>query len=267
MPLAETMRPRSIGTSSSLAPGACARTKASKRARLVGRNVEEIERRRLGRQFGGELPAQIAVDLDHGDQQRDAEAERQHDGRRQRAGPVDIGDRHAQHGRARARRVAGERHQQRGDQPQRDEHAGGDADIDDGDAPVVGERDGERDQRDHRGGGQRDIDFARPARLRRHRVAEQRADRHVMGAAERPEREGERRQQPVDQRQHQFGRMQRRHDRQRNDRAEGPGDHERQHRAEHHADGAADRRQHQHLRQIDREHAPAAKRRAPSWWR
>jgi hypothetical protein len=31
MPLAETMRPRSIGTRSSVAPGACARTKPSKR--------------------------------------------------------------------------------------------------------------------------------------------------------------------------------------------------------------------------------------------
>ena len=43
-----------------------------------------------------ELAAQIAVDLDHGDEQREAEPERQHDGRRQRARPVDVGDREPQ---------------------------------------------------------------------------------------------------------------------------------------------------------------------------
>ena len=119
-----------------------------------------------------------------------------------------------------------------------------------------------------RGGGQRDVELARPARLRRHRVAEQRADRHVMGAAERPEREGKRRHQPVEQRER----------RARPDSSAGsigsgmiePNVHaisERQHRAQRQADGAADGGQQQNLREIDREHARCRKRRAPSWWR
>ena len=65
---------------------------------------------------------------------------------------MDIGDGHAQAGRARARRVAGGPHQQAGDQPQGNEHAGGDGDIDDRDVPVVGQRNGEHDQRQHGGG-------------------------------------------------------------------------------------------------------------------
>ena len=65
---------------------------------LGGRNIDEIERRRAVRQRRQELPPQIAVDLGDGDQHRQAEAERQHHRRRQRAGPVDIGDRQPQHG-------------------------------------------------------------------------------------------------------------------------------------------------------------------------
>ena len=63
---------------------------------LIGRNIEEIECGRLRRQFVRELPAEIGIDLDDGDQQRDAETEGKHDRRRQRARPVDVGDRHAQ---------------------------------------------------------------------------------------------------------------------------------------------------------------------------
>ena len=126
MPLAATMRPRSIGTSSSLRGRRLLAHEVVEALGLAGRDVEEIERRRLGRQFGGELPAQIAVDLDHGDQQRDAEAERQHDGRRQRAGAVDIGDRHAQaRSSARAARARAIAISSAGDQPQQHEHGGG----------------------------------------------------------------------------------------------------------------------------------------------
>ena len=61
-------------------------------ARGVGRrNVEKEERRRLRGQRGGKLAVQIAVDLDHRREQGEAEPEREHDGRRQRAGPVDVG--------------------------------------------------------------------------------------------------------------------------------------------------------------------------------
>ncbi len=84
-------------------------------------------------------------------------------------------------------------------------------------------------------------------------------DRHVMGAAERPEREGERSEQSVEQRQRQLGRLQRRSDRQRNDGAERRRDAERQDGAERKPDQRADQRQQHHLRKIDREHAAAAR--------
>ena len=77
-----------------------------------------------------------------------------------------------------------------------------------------------------------------------------------MGAAERPQRKGQRGQQAVDQRQEKFARMHCGHERQRNDGAEGPGNDERQNRAERHADQAAGQRQQQHLGQIDRENTP-----------
>ena len=81
-----------------------------------------------------------------------------------------------------------------------------------------------------------------------------------MGAAERPEREGERGEQAVEQRQRKLGRMQRRRDRQRHDGAERRGD----------ARTAAPRRatspiaaptadEQQHLPEIDREHAAAGR--------
>ena len=173
-------------------------------------------------------------------------------------GPVDIGHRHAQAGRARARRARRDRHQQAGDQPQHQEHGGGGRDIDDGDAPVIGQEYRKRRQDDDGGGGQRDVDRARPARLRRDHVAEQRAHRHVMRAAERPEREGERGQQPVEQRQGQFVGMHCRHDRKRDDRAQRPRHDEWQQRAERDADAAADQRHQHHLREIDGEDAAAA---------
>ena len=46
----------------------------------VGRlDIDEIEGRRLRRAAPPELVAQSAVDLEHGDEQREAEAQRQHD--------------------------------------------------------------------------------------------------------------------------------------------------------------------------------------------
>ena len=58
---------------------------------------------------------------------------------------------------------------------------------------------------------------ARPAPLGGDLVAKQHRHRNVVGAAERPQRKGQRRQQAVDDRQRQRRRMQRRRDRQRND--------------------------------------------------
>ena len=119
------MRPRSIGTRSSVALGALLVDESVEALGVGGRNVEEEERRRLLRQRRGELAVQIAVDLDHRDQQRQAEPERQHDARRQRAGPVDIGDREPQHRRARPRqRGARAPSSQQRDEPQHDEHDG-----------------------------------------------------------------------------------------------------------------------------------------------
>ena len=96
------------------------------------------------------------------------------------------------------------------------------ATIDRGHALVIGEQHRERSERDRRERRCRHVDLARAARLRRHRVAEQRADRHVMRAAERPQREGQGRQQAVQDREQQFADVQRRHDRVRNDRAQRP---------------------------------------------
>ena len=80
-----------------------------------------------------------------------------------------------------------------------------------------------------------------------------------MGASERPEREGERGEQPIAERQRELGRLQRRRDRQRQDGVEGGGDAERQRSAEHEPDRAAERRQQQDLGKIDREHAAAGR--------
>ena len=113
MPFADMMRPRSIGTRSRLR---VRRVLAHEGVEAVGvgrLDVDEIERRRLVGQRAFELPPQIAVDLDHGDEQREAEPERQHDGRRQRARPVDVGDGEAQRRRLGVRQPPGDRHQQR----------------------------------------------------------------------------------------------------------------------------------------------------------
>ena len=70
-PFAETIRPRSIGTRSSVAPGACLADEGIEALGVGGLDVEEEERRRLLGQRRDELAAQIAVDLDHGDEQRE----------------------------------------------------------------------------------------------------------------------------------------------------------------------------------------------------
>ena len=160
-----TMRPRSIGTRSSSRPRRPLADEGVEALGVGGRNVEEEERRRLVRQRGHELPAQIAVDLEHRHQQREAEPERQHDRRRQRARPVDVGDGEPQHGRARVRQRGGRSSSASATSRSASEHGSGGGDEDGGDAPVVGGDDrkaGER-QRQHRGGG--DIAPARPAAL------------------------------------------------------------------------------------------------------
>ena len=106
------------------------------------------------------------------------------------------------------------------DQPQQQENSRRGDDEDRGDAVVVGGEDRERgEQRDD---GRRRDDIARRGQLplRGDLVAEQHGHRDVVGAAERPQRKGKRGEQAINDRQRQHGRMQRRRDRQRNDRAE-----------------------------------------------
>jgi hypothetical protein len=162
-------------------------------------------------------------------------------------------------GRARTRRAACERHHQRGDEAQRDEHHRRRPDEHHGDAAVIGERDRETRER---GAGDRDagdVAPARPARSRRHLVAEQGRDRHVVGAPERPQGERARGRQAIDDGERQFARMDRRRDRDRQHAAERRGDRERQPGAGDKPDGAAGEREHQHLGEVDGKHLAAGR--------
>ena len=90
-----------------------------------------------------------------------------------------------------------------------------------------------------------------------HRLAKQRRHRHVMDAPERPQSEGERGQQAIDQRQRQLIRMQRRHHRQRQQFAEQADDQIRQRGAGGEPDQRSDTCEHDHLGEIDREDVAA----------
>ncbi len=175
-----------------------------------GGDIDEIERRRAIRQRRQELPPQIAVDLRDRDQHGQTEAERHHHRRRQRAGPVDIGDRQPQHGDAGPRQAARQRHQAGGDAAQQREHHDRGSHEHRRDPLVIGEPDRHRDQqRDHHR-HQREIAPARAMPFGGYRLAKQRRHRHVMHPAERPQSEGQRGQQAVDERQQEFAGMQRR---------------------------------------------------------
>src|SRR5262249_47157100 len=89
--------------------------------------------------------------------------------------------------------------------------------------------------------------------------AEQRRDRHVMSAAERPQGEGGGGEQAIKERQRKLAWMQRRRNRQGQHRAEGPGDEKRQGRADGEARQRAEAGEHQHLREINPEHARAGR--------
>ena len=96
-----------------------------------------------------------------------------------------------------APRDAGNRHQQQRHGLKRCEHRGGGADEHGRDLPIVREEHGKaRKRRNHNRGGN-DITPPRPAALERNRIPKQRRNRDVMGASERPKREGERGEQPV----------------------------------------------------------------------
>ena len=157
------------------------------------------------------------------------------------------------------RQPPGDRHQPQRHGLKRYENGGSRAEENQRDPAVVGQQRGDRDQRGQHQRGADHVAPPRPAAAGRDRVAEQRGHRNVVRAAERPQRECQRRHQPIAERQCEFSRLQRRRDRQRQDLAEGRRNSERQRRAEHQTDHRADRGQHDHLRQIDREH-PAAGR-------
>jgi hypothetical protein len=80
----------------------------------------------------------------------------------------------------------GDQHEQRRHQAQQHEHGDRGADEDRSDAPVIGELDGDARERATDQSRRDDVGPARPMPLVRNLVAEQRRDRHVMGAAERP---------------------------------------------------------------------------------
>src|SRR2546422_214168 len=63
-----------------------------------GLDIEKEERRRFLGQRRQELAAQVAVDFDHGDEERKPEPEREHDADRKGAGAVNVGDRQSQNG-------------------------------------------------------------------------------------------------------------------------------------------------------------------------
>ena len=90
-------------------------------------------------------------------------------------------------------------------------------DEDQRDAAVVGEQDAKAASAATTSAVQHDIAQARQAPLRRDLVAKERRDWHVMGAAERPQREGERDQKAVGDRKRKRAGMKRRRERQRNE--------------------------------------------------
>ena len=207
-PFAETMRPRIIGTRSSVAPGACSRMKASKRAAsadwMSTKKNDGACSGSAAMNWRRRLPSTSITR----DQQREPEAERHHDAGRQRAGTMDVGDGEPQRRRARPRQAFRHRHHQGRHQPQRRRTRRRRQHEQRGDALVVGElhrQDRQRRDRDHR---QRHIDRARPVPIRRHLVTEQRRDRDVMRAAERPDRKRQCGEQAVEQRQREILKMQ-----------------------------------------------------------
>ena len=94
-PFIETMRPRSIGTRSSVPPGTLSRMKASKPGPSLSRMSTK---KKLGARSGrAEVSWRVMLpSISESATRRQAEPEGQDHGRRQRAGPVDVGERQPQ---------------------------------------------------------------------------------------------------------------------------------------------------------------------------
>ena len=186
--------------------GAHQRIKASE---LIGLDVDEEKRRRLGRHFGLDLMRKIGLDERDGDQHGKPDPEREDDlcGRGSR--PMQIGQREAQHRPARPADSSGDPEDRcsrpleqckggnrPGHEPQRD-------------SPVVRGNDRQRCEPERQGGGRRDYAGRDPAPRPIDGVAEQRAGGNPANSGERPEREEQRRQKSEQRRQSQRRRMDR----------------------------------------------------------
>ena len=146
-----TMRPRSDGTlSSAPAPGTAAMA-FSKVGDLGRLDVDEEEGRRVARDALRDLLAQIALDQRRRHQHGEAEPQRQHDDRRRRAGPVQVGERQPQRGELRLAGARRRHHQKPRQQREGDEGADRAQHEPARDARLVGGEDGEA--RQHHGDG------------------------------------------------------------------------------------------------------------------
>ncbi len=94
--------------------------------------------------------------------------------------------------------AAGDRHDRDGDEPQNDEGADHRADIEKRQLPIAGEPDGERGKRHERRRLCEAIEKGRALRRMHGAVGEEARRRQLARATERPEREAERDEQPVD---------------------------------------------------------------------
>ena len=219
-------------------------------------HIEEKEARRHAWLSLTQFGAHVGVDERERDERGEAEAERQHDGRRQRAGPMDRVKRHAPLDEARTGRAPRKISNAKGDKPERDErHDRRDCDHR-RDRLLRAGQDGEREKRDagERGAGK--IALARPALAFLDQVADQRGHGQIVRASERRDREGERGQQSVDQPEaHEAGRDRGR-ERDRQQGAEQPIDGEGNRRAQRRPEKRADQR---HDHELDEREADDAR--------
>ena len=168
-------------------------------ARVGAAHIEEKEARRHARLSLAQFGAHVGVDERERDERREAQAKRQHDGRRQRARPMDRGKRHAPLDEARSGRAAREISDTEGDKAQREKRRDRRAGDHRRDRLLRAGQDGKRDKRrsGERCAGK--VALARPALAFLDEIADQRGHGQIVRAPERRDREGERRQQSVDQ--------------------------------------------------------------------
>ena len=223
--------------------------------RVGATHIEEKEARGHAWLSLAQFGAHVGVDERERDERGEAQAKRQHDGGRQRARPVDRGERHAPLDEARMGRAAREISDAIGDKPQRKKRRHRRACDHRRDRLLRAGQDGERDQR---GPGERragKVARARPALAFLGEVADQRGHRQIMRPSERRDREGERGQQPVDQPEADEARRDRGRERDRQQGAEQPIDGEGDRGAQRRAEKRADQRHDHELDERERDDA------------